>query len=228
MKTNEEFITKLKAICDTVAAELSAALFVGNAPPLELKGIPRILFPKKVQKRSDNIQRISEQEARVLFIRALEKQLPDYFYAIETPTVNKYNFKQEDAPRLAPNGESARSDLSLFLPEKREFGKVLNVEFKFRSCHPSEIHKDLVKFYGEPHPSLWFHVIKAENSKTFSKLLKKFSPMKELLKSNVPQGGGRECYFYFATIQGKRINSRWHIVDIFNEESVKNFLSASK
>ncbi len=63
--------------------------------------VPRLIMPGL----RDGSARISEQESRVLFCSLLDRTY-GYFYSIETPTKEKYQFSGK-------NPLSARSDLSI-------------------------------------------------------------------------------------------------------------------
>jgi len=210
---------EIKTICEEVAKTLNKVEFFGAKQKNE--DCPKIIFPKKDQQHDDNIMRVSEQEARVLFIHALETSKGRYFYSIETPTENKYIFKNGEQKRIDPKGKSARSDLSLYTAENKGFKKILNIEFKHKNCPPDHILKDMVKFYGEPIPSLWFHILSSEDSVTFKRLMQKFKPMLELLKK--PNSSGpRICYFFFCTLGKYPI--RQAEFDIFDKATVSSFL----
>lgn len=91
---------------------------------------------------SDNeTKRISEQEAKQVFIHLLEKY--KISYSVETPTINKYKFG--DSPVRDKNGISARIDVSTYsndtVDHHIEF-KALNPDIK---CYA----KDFLKLYNE-------------------------------------------------------------------------------
>jgi hypothetical protein len=63
------------------------------------------------------LQRVSEQEARFLFIRELEKQQHSFYYSVETPTEQAYCFSGNDGgvyPGIDEKGQFARFDVCLY------------------------------------------------------------------------------------------------------------------
>ena len=51
----------------------------------------QLIFPMKTQKKGV-VDRISEQELRLLFIEEFKKTYSNFFYSIEVPTKLKYSF----------------------------------------------------------------------------------------------------------------------------------------
>ena len=92
----------------------------------------RLIFPKY---RTTEKKRISEEEARFLFVRELENQKKNhrYYYSIETPTKRPYKKFTTDNPEI--EGERSRSGcIDVTLYEKEENGNFCRkhlIEFKF-------------------------------------------------------------------------------------------------
>jgi len=87
----------------------------------------RLIFPKY---RNNNI-RISEEEARFLFVHELEKQKDKhhFYYSIETPTKKPYKEFSTDEPKI--EGKGSRSgcvDVTLY---NNIFQREHLIEFKF-------------------------------------------------------------------------------------------------
>lgn len=104
--------------------ELSRHLWelpIAGAPPRE--HFSRLVIPAYREETDvEGKPRISEQEARFLCCGLLEHS-NCFFYSVETPTTERYSFSGE--------GDcSARSDVSLYLPEAGGYDKVVNIEFK--------------------------------------------------------------------------------------------------
>ncbi len=56
--------------------------------------IEHLIFPIKIQKQgTKKIDRISEQELRLLFIEEFKIANPELFYSIETPTTEKFRLE---------------------------------------------------------------------------------------------------------------------------------------
>lgn len=86
----------------------------------------KLIFPKY----RDNSIRISEQEARLLLVREIENQ-NEFYYSIETPTIEKYSGFSTDKPKIDSNGRSASVDLALYKKYEKEFKRTHLIEFKF-------------------------------------------------------------------------------------------------
>lgn len=111
------------------------------------KSQSRILFPKK----SDKTTRVSEQELRFVFVEQLNKEIGedgkywDVYYSVETPTIEKYYFK-EDPPKRDDNGQSANFDLVI---HDSNYNRVALIEFKANNPDIHDYQKDFVKLSNE-------------------------------------------------------------------------------
>lgn len=143
--------------------------------------------------------RISEQESRVLMINVLEDA--ELHYSIETPTNETYSFSGKTA-------QSAQTDLSIL---NKELDVEVNVEFKAHNPQQKCISKDIEKLLKEPCMGLWFHVLKATNSKTVSSLIGKFGlALKEHSEAiNNPEG----ILFYIIDLKG-RTTRHFHLSSV--------------
>lgn len=124
----------------------------------------RLIFPKK---RSNDLSRISEQEARFLFIRELEKKerKHDFYYSIETPTNNVYQFS-EGGKKIKPKigkGQSASIDVTLYTKEDNRFQRKHLIEFKQGNINTCE--KDFLKllFDTDGLHNFYINIIEREN-----------------------------------------------------------------
>jgi len=123
---------------------------------------PRLIFPEK---RINNEIRISEQEARILYCSILNNL--NYFYSIETPTNETYQF-------TGKTPLSALSDLSIYRYKDNEFIKMANVELKAHNPATENISKDIEKIIREEKDGNWFHVLKNINKGTLPSVFEKF------------------------------------------------------
>ena len=168
----------LKKICETVSMDLVS-----------------------IQWENTNV-RISEQESRVLFCNAIEKEYnKKFYYAIEVPTEEKYNFTEN--PRVDPKGRSACSDLSLFRSnsnsDNRKFKQIVNIEFKaHNNVAVLDIMKDLLKLAAEPVHGLFLHTLKNINRGTLINTgrnmgvmdkYRKIKEYKKVLNKSIEEGG---------------------------------------
>ena len=130
----------------------------------------RLLFPryrkKKDGKEKEDL-RVSEQEARFVFVEALCTD-GQFRYSVETPTDKRYQFKGKK------KAISAQTDLTVYDLERC---RLCNVEFKAggisaRAKSKDPIFKDVQKLMREPVWGLWFHLLESTESKTITELLK--------------------------------------------------------
>jgi len=110
------------------------------------KSSERLIFPQKTK----IVNRISEQELRLLFIEEFRKAKPNFFYSIETPTEKKYRFgKKYKDIKVIKNGQSASLDMCIFKRSNNKYFRLLNIEFKHENRHVNTIRKDILKLINE-------------------------------------------------------------------------------
>ena len=109
----------------------------------------RLIFP---QKRDGSI-RVSEQELRFAFIEEFLKfeKAKDWFYAVEVPTKDKYDFTDKNNPKVAEKGkgQSASFDLAIYTKDGDGFKTIALLEFKAGNPDKFAYHKDLAKLENE-------------------------------------------------------------------------------
>jgi hypothetical protein len=168
-----------------IRQSLEELLKIGNENVKDIKTQKgRLIFP--IYGNGKNNIRISEQEARFLFIRELEKdENPEYYYSVETPTTLKYQFSKDkkklDEPLISNDGESARIDVCLY-NEKIE--RIHLVEFKAHLSDKFEIKKDFLKLRyensGKKLTNYFIHIFPSYNSRTITELQKNYKEAFEL------------------------------------------------
>lgn len=83
----------IESLLETSLRQFVAAGEEGNLSLTEKSGL-KLVFPLKSNDNERDRTRISEQEIRFLFIRAIDNAKDfDGYYAVEVPTVKKYRFK---------------------------------------------------------------------------------------------------------------------------------------
>ena len=117
----------------------------------------RILFPKKRENKKGKYEtRISEQELRFVFVEQLNKEIGvinngksgvnwDVYYSVETPTEDRYYFKDIPPHRCnetETQGQSANFDLVI---HDSEFKRIALIEFKANNPEIRDYQKDFVK-----------------------------------------------------------------------------------
>ncbi|MCX8118377.1 MAG: hypothetical protein N3G78_10635 [Desulfobacterota bacterium] len=108
--------------------------------------------------------RVSEQEARFFFIRALEDS--PFLYSVETPTLRRYHQSGKSSSR-------ASFDVTI---RDYKTNSLLNCEFKFGGISPrrkssKSVAKDLEKLLRDPGDGLWFHLLEAVDNSTLLNVL---------------------------------------------------------
>jgi hypothetical protein len=107
----------------------------------------RIIFPVK----RDGSVRVSEQEAKQLFLKQLENQT-HFVYSVETPTKYTYSGFAKKQPRIYsdPNkGRSGSMDVCLHEAVNNRFERRHLIEFKARNTDEADIAKDFLKLKYE-------------------------------------------------------------------------------
>lgn len=144
----------------------------------------RLIFPKKIQGNGTKpIDRISEQELRQIFIEEFKKEHENLYYSIETPTINKYRFRDSNESEEAKK-QSALHDMCVFEKVGNDFTRKLNIEFKHGNGAIKNTFKDILKLVQENENGVFIHLLKntkrdtlSNESKTgvFDKLYESFS-----------------------------------------------------
>ena len=105
----------------------------------------KLIFPligKKKEKQENGEKRISEQEARFLFVHKIENQ-GNYYYSVETPTKEKYSGFSTKEPKINPKGRSASIDVTLY--KKNDNGFELKHMIEFKHGNVDTCTKDFLK-----------------------------------------------------------------------------------
>jgi len=127
-----------------------------------------LIFPK-YKHETEGKNRISEQEARILFCKELEQNYPNIYFSIETPTEKKYSFgKSINRIKVDNNGRSTSSDITLYKMEKSRFKQQVNIELKAHNVEFFNIAKDFFKLLSEPYNGLFFHTLESVDNGTLT------------------------------------------------------------
>jgi len=129
----------------------------------------QLIFPMKIQKKGDKfVDRISEQELRLLFIEEFKKAYSAFFYSIETPTKSKYSFKNLHKNIISNlDDQSALIDMCIFERINNEYQRILNIEFKNKNTAYKNIEKDILKLISEHNNGVFIHLLQNTNRGTF-------------------------------------------------------------
>lgn len=162
-------------------------------PAGELSGAEeRLIFPHK----RDGTLRISEQEAKLVFIRHLEADKRSY--CVEYPTIQTYQQK-------GTTPMSARVDLTI-IGEKRT--AVAHVELKAHNCTHEAIRKDLEKLLREKTTGCWFHTLERADRVTLRALRAKFRSAFSALAEYFPTDPSAYLIAFFV-LDVAHLESRW-------------------
>lgn len=166
-----------------------------------------LVFPSK----RDGTLRISEQEAKLLFVQHLTVDRR-YCFSVETPTGETYQQKGQTPI-------SARVDLTIVGPDRKP---VAHIELKAHNCTVEAIRKDLEKLLRERSTGMWFHTLHRAGGRTLDRLIAKFksalSLLPECLRTN-----DRSYLIAFFVLEDARLHWRWlHLSgdDARNSEAV--------
>jgi hypothetical protein len=158
----------LKLICINTAVKLF------DLPDKDISDTQTIFSSKLILPvYNTNLERVSEQEARFLFINEINNFYKMMFYSIETPTKYNYIFskhgEKEELKICMPSkgvpgiGKSARIDVSLYTNEKES--PFVNVEFKAKTV---DVKTDFLKLFAEPSDGLFFHLLNSVDKNTLT------------------------------------------------------------
>lgn len=148
----------------------------------------RLIFPMKKNQAKGKVDRVSEQELRLLFIEEFLIETHDLFYSIETPTHLKYSFgKSHEDIKIAGElikGQSALHDLSLFEKNKNGFKRILNIEFKHKNASLKSIVKDVLKLMHEEHNGVFILLLNNATDATLESVFRKLTGSFDTHKKN--------------------------------------------
>jgi len=122
-------------------------------------GATNLRFPKY----RDGELRVSEQEARFIFVSEIAKT--QLLYSVEAPTGQVYRFRGKVVER------SGATDVAVLTPQ---FEPLVNVEFKANGYSAdrkdrTSFQKDMRKLFSEPVDGCWFHTLERVNRETLGR-----------------------------------------------------------
>jgi hypothetical protein len=132
----------------------------------------RLIFPQYWTRGNPGSERVSEQEARFLFVKELEDGAGShqYYYSVETPTKKAYQFSKNGVPILpviSDEGQSANIDVCLYNKMNGgTFERRHLIEFKFGNPDKHDFSKDFLKLLCDDDDGLvnyFVHIVKYGN-----------------------------------------------------------------
>lgn len=127
----------------------------------------KLIFPE--YKHTKNaVTRISEQELRQCFINTLERIKFNLYYSIETPTTERFDFKNGKAKHRKVKGRSGNTDLSLYSPKNNILIHEVNIEFKHGNPPINNVKKDIIKLTNERCSGLYYFLLDSVDNSSLS------------------------------------------------------------
>ena len=145
---------------------------IAGTPHLEHVG-SRLIFPKYSKTYRNAEIRLSEQELRFIFVEQFNEYCREnelhWYYSVETPTENRYLFKEQKKPKRDEGGRSGEFDLTI---HDEYFKRIALIEFKALNPNESCFTKDFLKLREEGKEILTYFImyIKSYRSVTIAQL----------------------------------------------------------
>jgi CRISPR/Cas system-associated protein Csm6 len=148
-------------------------------PEEKRAGTARIIYPAK----RDETTRVSEQEAKLLLIRELEKQ-DDYYYSVEAPTGKCYKFQGQDVPIVDDDGRSGNIDICIYKANNVGFVREHLIEYKAHNVELDSFLKDFLKLGVEKSANVnyFVHIIETYDKGTIASLIEKYETAFNLIE----------------------------------------------
>jgi hypothetical protein len=199
----------VEKVNELIKASLEELLKVGNEGDTPVKTDSKLIFPQK----RDKSKRNSEQEARFLFVREVEKQ-NEYYYSVETPTKEKYSGFKAKNPKLSTDGgRSASIDVCLYKINDNHYERKHLIEFKAHTKGESDILKDFLKLLcdGKGLTNYFVHIITNSNVDTLPTIKDRYE---QALKNALKQKSKDLSNLYiFLCDMGKKTITQYKVID---------------
>jgi len=177
-----------------------------------------LIFPKY----NNGKIRISEQEARIIFLKILDSC--NYCYSIETPTLEKYIFSvNSEYENPNKEGRSACTDICIY---DKALNRVVNIELKAHIPKQMSFNKDFEKLFNEEKPTIknWFHLLENKDSGTFKSLKDKFiTATKEAHKKYPNKNKDITILFNICVLKPKLLFQKTLKYSNITDESINDF-----
>ncbi len=209
----------IKTLQDISLTTLETLCKTGNERDEINKNLNKLVFPKDQQPQRKNKIRISEQEARLIFIQQLANQR--FYYSIETPTIKKYKFTEN-----AVSKRSGSLDLCLYKSDNNKMRRELNIEFKAHNM--KNYFQDFEKLFREPGNGMFFHLLESVNNGTLNAnnsrkgVLVKYEKSLQKVKKELDNQNGKFVLFVLASLSPKFLISLNITKANINKENIFN------
>jgi hypothetical protein len=182
----------MKTVEEIIKASLEELLKIGSEVTGAGKSTSKLIFPQyRKEEDKDAKQRVSEQEARFLFVRELEKESNEYYYSVETPTTKKYRFSGQENPKIDTTGQSGNFDVCLYEKFGDVFERKYFIEFKALNPDKDSISKDFLKLVCDEEglTNYFVHILEKSDSGTWPNIEGKY---KEAINNTIIQSSGEK------------------------------------
>jgi hypothetical protein len=168
----------MKPVEEIIKASLKELLNIGSEVKGAGKSTSKLIFPQyRKEEDKDAKHRVSEQEARFLFVRELEKESNEYYYSVEAPTTKKYRFSGQENPKIDPTGgQSGSFDVCLYEKQDGVFERKYFIEFKALNPDKDSISKDFLKLICDEDglTNYFVHILEKSDSGTWPNIKGKY------------------------------------------------------
>jgi len=177
---------------------------IGEENAIRQDAESRLIFP--IYYHGDNAEknRMSEQEARFLFVRELENQ-DEFYYSVETPTEEKYRGFASKNPELSEDGRSGAIDVTLY---DRKGKRVALVEFKYGASEKADIEKDFLKLLVDNSKielNYFIHIVEKLGDELLKSIKDKYTKSLESLKDKLIEKDKSEFKIFLFAVEPKKI-----------------------
>jgi hypothetical protein len=176
----------MKTVEEIIKASLEKLLKIGSENALRKEQESKLIFPQ--YSVNEKKRRVSEQEARFIFIREIEQNYEGY-YSVETPTILPYRFsikgEKLEHPQIMSQfctykgdengGRSGEIDVCLYDNNGK---RVHLIEFKSDLASPFEMEKDFLRLKYEPFEceatNYFVHIKEKHENQTIKTLIERY------------------------------------------------------
>lgn len=186
-----------------------------------------IRYPDVRQKENKNdkdIFRVSEQEAKQIFLNELWKN--DTKFSVETPTKGTYKFGED--PIICGNSDGIAAQIDVTVYDNN--GENHHIEFKAHNVEKEHIIKDILKLKNEGNDALvnyFVHILGSATQKTIETVIQKYKEgLKKYEKSKEKLEGKRKVVFYVFNHGFNQPNKSYYEIGywVISSEEIEEFI----
>ncbi len=165
------------------------------------QGKGNIIFPKiNDSKTNKKKKRVCEQEAKILFIKELERN--NICYSVEAPTERSYRFSRNGNkidPIIDENNIKNAASIDVCIHDKKTERKECLIEFKAKTSDFHCITKDFLKLLHDQdaETNYFVQVVETKDENTFPAIEKKYKEALEYLRDVYKKEKQKSCLKIF-------------------------------